>query len=98
MNKVVKESGPPTRYGRQVVYDREFFISICTRLLRGEDLQTICAKPPMPIGAVFLGWVEDHPEARAIYRSVDNFRSDRELGKRAAPRCGAPKTCRPTTI
>jgi hypothetical protein len=33
---------------------------------------------------VFQGWVEDHPEARAIYRSVDNFRSDRELAKKLA--------------
>jgi hypothetical protein len=30
---------------------------------------------------VFLWWVQDHPEARAIYRSVDNFRSDRALAK-----------------
>jgi hypothetical protein len=84
MSKVVKESGPTTRYGRRIVYDREIFISICTRLLRGEDLKKICATLPMPIGPVFLGWVEDHPEARAIYRSVDNFRSDRELAKQAA--------------
>jgi hypothetical protein len=35
----------------------------------------------MPIGAVFLGWMEDHPEAGAIYRSVENFRSDRGLVK-----------------
>jgi hypothetical protein len=81
MSKIVKESGPTTRYGRQITYDREMFISICERLLRGEDLRAICAKPPMPIGPVFLGWVEDHAEARAIYRSVDNFRSDRGLGK-----------------
>ena len=44
-----KQSGPTTLYGRQVAYDREIFISICARLLRGEDLKTICAKPPMPI-------------------------------------------------
>jgi hypothetical protein len=81
MRKVVKESGPTTRYGRQIAYDREIFISICERLLRGEELQTICAKPPMPIPPVFLGWMEDHPEARAIYRSVHNFTSDRQLGK-----------------
>jgi hypothetical protein len=79
-----KQSEPTTRYGRQIVYDREIFISICTRLLRGEDLDTICAKAPMPIGPVFLGWVEDYPEARAIYRSVHNFRSDRELAKKLA--------------
>jgi hypothetical protein len=84
MNTSSKQSGPTTRYGRQIVYDREIFISICTRLLRGEDLDTICATPPMPIGPVFLGWVEDYPEARAIYRSVDNFRSDRELAKKLA--------------
>jgi hypothetical protein len=79
-----KQSGPTTLYGRQVAYDREIFISICTRLLRGEDLKTICAKPPMPIEPVFLGWVEDYPEARAIYRSVENFRMDRELAKKLA--------------
>ena len=81
MSKVVKQSGPTTLYGRPIVYDREIMISICRKLLLGQDLETICAKPPMPIGPVFLGWVEDHPEARAIYRSVHNFRSDRELAK-----------------
>ena len=84
MRKAVKESGPTTRYGRQIVYDREIFISICTRLLRGEDLDTICATPPLPIGPVFMAWVEDHPEARAIYRSTHNFRSDRQLAKQLA--------------
>src|SRR5262249_848109 len=84
MNTSSKQSGPTTRYGRQIVYDREIFISICARLLRGEDLDAICAKAPMPIGPVFMGWVEDHPEARAIYRSVHNFRSDRELAKKLA--------------
>jgi hypothetical protein len=81
MNKVAKDSGPTTRYGRQIVYDREIFISICRKILLGQDLQTICAKPPMPIGQVFLGWVQDHPEARAIYRSVDDFRMDRGLAR-----------------
>jgi hypothetical protein len=79
-----KQSGPTTLYGRQVAYDREIFISICARLLRGEDLQAICAKPPMPIAPVCMGWVEDHQEARAIYRSVHNFRSDREVAKQLA--------------
>src|SRR5262249_11507017 len=60
---------------------RGIFISICRKILLGQDLETICAKPPMPVGGAFLGWVEDHGEARAIYRSVDNFRSDRKLGK-----------------
>jgi hypothetical protein len=81
MSKVVKESGPTTLYGRQIVYDREIFISICRKILLGKDLQTICAKAPMPIPPVFLGWVQDHPEARAIYRSVDNFRMDRGLAR-----------------
>ena len=79
-----EQSGPTTLYGRQVAYDREICISICRKVLLGEDLQTICAKPPMPIGPVFMGWVEDHPEARAIYRSMENFRMDRELGKQLA--------------
>ena len=81
MSKVAKQPGPTTRYGRQIAYDREIVISICMRLLDGEDLRDICAKPPMPIGPVFLGWIEDHPEARAKYRSVQNFQSDRELAK-----------------
>jgi hypothetical protein len=54
-------------------------ISICRQLLQGQDLNTICAKPPMPIGPVFLEWVKDHAEARAIYRSVRNFPCDRQL-------------------
>jgi hypothetical protein len=78
MSKVIKQSGPTTLNGRPIVYDREIFISICRKILLRQDLQTICA---MPIGLVFLGWVEDHPEARAIYRSVRNFRSDRELAR-----------------
>jgi hypothetical protein len=76
-----KQSGPTTRHGRQIVYDREIVISICRQLLQGQDLKTICAKPPMPIGPVFLGWVEDHPEAREIHRSVRNFEYDRGLAK-----------------
>jgi hypothetical protein len=80
-NTSSKQSGPTTLYGRPIGYDRETFILICRKILLGEDLQTICAKPPMPIGPVFLGWREDHPEARAIYRSVENFRSDRALMK-----------------
>jgi hypothetical protein len=81
MRKVVEQSGPTTLYGRQVAYDREICISICRKILLGKDLQTICAKPPMPIGPLFLGWVQDHPEARAINRSVDNFRMDRGLAR-----------------
>src|SRR5262249_35601080 len=76
-----KQFGPTTRYGRQIVYDREIFISICRRLLEGEDLREICGKPAMPIGGVLLGWMQDHPEARAIYRSVQNFECDSELAK-----------------
>jgi hypothetical protein len=76
-----KQSGPTTRYGRQIAYDFEIAITICRRLLLGEDLREICAKPPMPIGLVFSGGVQDHPEARAIYRSVDNFRMDRGLAR-----------------
>jgi hypothetical protein len=76
-----EQSGPTTRYGRQIVYDREIAISICRKILLGQDLQTICAKPPMPIGQVFLGWVQDHQEAREIHRSALNFQSDRSLAK-----------------
>ncbi len=79
-----KQSGPTTKGGRQIAYDREIVILICRKVLLGEDLQTICAKPPMPIGPVFLGWVQDHQEAREIYRSVRNFQSDRELVKELA--------------
>lgn len=43
-----EQSGPTTRYGRQIAYDREIFIAIFGRFLLGEDLRTICAKPPMP--------------------------------------------------
>jgi hypothetical protein len=76
-----KSSSKYDEYGRPLVYDRETVITICRKLLIGQDLKTICAKPPMPPGLVFLGWVQDHPEARSIYGSVDNFRMDRGLAK-----------------
>ena len=68
-------------HGRQVAYDREMCIAICQRFLLGEDLGAICAKPPMPIPAMFLGWVQHHQEAREIHRCARNFLSDRKLAK-----------------
>ena len=76
-----KQSRRKSQYERPIVYDREIFIEICTRLLQGEDLQATCAKPPMPRDVVFLGWIQDHQEARAIHRSLQNFQSDRLLAK-----------------
>jgi hypothetical protein len=76
-----KPSDPMTKYGRPIAYDREIFIGICRRLIIGEELQKICSEHGMPIGPVFLGWVQDHQEAREIYRSAENFHSDRRLVK-----------------
>ena len=76
-----KPSDPMTKYGRPIAYDREIFIGICRRLINGEDLQKICTEHGMPIEPVFLGWVQDHKEAREIYRSADNFHSNRRLAK-----------------
>ena len=76
-----KQSEPATLHGRQVAYDREMCIAICRRFLLGEDFRAICAKPPMPIEGVFLGWVQHHQEAREIYRCARNFLSDRSLAK-----------------
>jgi hypothetical protein len=76
-----KQSEPATLHGRQVAYDREMCIAICRRFLLGEDLGAICAKPPMPIPAMFLGWVQQHQEAREIHRCACNFLSDRKLAK-----------------
>jgi hypothetical protein len=73
-----------TSYDRPIAYDREILIEICRRLIIGQNLQAICSKPPMPIGTVFLGWVQDHKEAREIYRSAQNFQSDRKLAKEVA--------------
>jgi hypothetical protein len=76
-----KPSDPMTEYGRPVAYDREILIGICRRLIIGEELRKICTERGMPIGPVFLGWVQDHKEAREIYRSAENFHSDRRLVK-----------------
>jgi hypothetical protein len=76
-----KQSEPATLHGRQVAYDREMCIVICRRFLLGEDFQAICAKPPMPIPAMFLAWVQHHQEAREIHRCACNFLSDRKLAK-----------------
>src|ERR1700747_984126 len=74
-----KPADPMTKYGRPIAYDREIFIGICRRLINGEDLEKICTEHGMPIGPVFLGWVQDHKEASEIHRSVAYFQSDREL-------------------
>jgi hypothetical protein len=76
-----KQSEPATSHGRQVAYDREMCIVICRRFLLGEDFRAICEKPPMPIPAMFLGWVQHHQEAREIHRCARNFLSDRKLAK-----------------
>ena len=77
-SKQSRHLGP---YERPILYDREILIEICTRLLAGEDLPAICARPPMPRDFVFLGWIQDHQEAREIYRSLQNFKLDRSLAK-----------------
>jgi hypothetical protein len=76
-----KQSGPTTKDGRQIAYDREMCITICERYVRGEDLKAICAQLPMPIAPMFMKWVQEHPEGRALYRCAENFKSDRALAK-----------------
>ena len=85
-----KQSRRKSEYERPIVYDREIFIEICRRLLLGEDPLAICEKPPMPTRPGFLGWTQDHKEAREIYRSMENFRSDRAL----ASKLGTPSAGR----
>ena len=68
-------------YDRAIAYDREICIEICRQLILRKELREICSKPPMPPGQAFLCWVQDHKEAREIYRSAQNFRSDRSLAK-----------------
>jgi hypothetical protein len=70
-----------TRYGRPIFYDREIFIRICSRRVDREDLRAICNEPGMPREGVFLGWMEDHREAREIYQSSQNVAVHRMLSK-----------------
>ena len=86
-----KPSDPMTKYGRPIAYDREIFIAICRRLIIGEDLEKICTERGMPIEPVFLGWIQDHKEAREIYRSADNFHSDRRLVPSARRRAASAR-------
>jgi hypothetical protein len=76
-----KQSAPTMVEGRQVGYDREICITICMRWVRGEDIKVICAKFPMPLPLVFYDWVQNHPEARAIFHCAGAFKTDRMLGK-----------------
>jgi hypothetical protein len=62
-----------------LVYDREIFIEMCRGFINGEDLIAICVSPGMPFPPVLRGWMENHPEAMAIYRSACNFKGSREL-------------------
>jgi hypothetical protein len=80
-----KQSGPTMVRERYVGYDRETCITICLRWIRGEDIKAICTTPPMPIPLVFYGWVQNHPEARAIFHCAGAFKADgmmaREVSK-----------------
>ena len=77
-----KQSDPMMKmYGRPVVYNRDIFIEVCERITNGEDLHTICASPGMPLACVFRGWIEDHKEGRAIYRSACDLKDGRTLAK-----------------
>jgi hypothetical protein len=72
-----------TGQGRYVEYDREAFLTICCRLLRGDNMKDICAKPPMPPALLVAQWVQTHPEARAIFQCAGAFDLERRLGKEA---------------
>jgi hypothetical protein len=77
-----KQSDPMMKmYGRPVVYNRDILIEICERITNGEDFHTICASPGMPPACVFRGWIEDHKEGRAIYRSACDLKDGRTLAK-----------------
>jgi hypothetical protein len=75
------KSGPTMVRERYVGYDRDTCITICMRLIRGEDIKAICTNPPMPIPLIFYGWVENHPEARAIFHCAGAFKADRMLAR-----------------
>jgi hypothetical protein len=76
-----KQSGPTMVRERYVGYDRDSCITICLRLIRGEDIKVICTIPPMPIPLVFYGWAENHPEARAIFHCAGAFKADRMMAR-----------------
>jgi hypothetical protein len=80
-SSLARRGATTTRYGRPVFYDREVFIRICSRRVDREDLRAICNEPGMPRGGVFLGWMEDHKEAREIYQSSQNVAVHRMLSK-----------------
>jgi hypothetical protein len=70
---------PTTKDGRQIAYERHMCVEICEKLVRGEDLKVICGKLPMPPAPIFLKWIQENPEGRAIHRCAMNFISDRTL-------------------
>jgi hypothetical protein len=77
-----KESDPMLKeYGRPVVYNREIVIDICARWIDGEDFNKICHPAGMPLACVFRGWIENHKEAREIYRSARDLKEDRRLAR-----------------
>ena len=43
-----KQSGPTMVRERYVGYDRDTCITICLRLIRGEDIKAICTTPRCP--------------------------------------------------
>jgi hypothetical protein len=76
-----KQSSWISQFERKVAYDRDTFITICQRYIRGEELSAICAKAPMPAAQCFLSQVQNNEEARAIWECALKFKSDRGLAK-----------------
>jgi hypothetical protein len=76
-----KKSSWLSQFERKVAYDRDTFIEICKRYLRGEQLSEICKKPPMPLAQCVVSWVENNEEASDIWNCARKFESDRVLAK-----------------
>lgn len=62
--------------GYPTTYCQTTAIQICTRLVEGESLRSVCRDPAMPaISTVFL-WLQAHPEFREQYDLARDAQAD----------------------
>lgn len=75
-------TGPPRRHRPSFEYSDEIAMTICSRLINGESLRTICADRAMPAKATVCRWLARHAEFRDQYafaRALQMERSGDEM-------------------
>jgi len=70
-------TGPPQRQRPSFEYSDEIATTICSRLIKGESLRSICADAGMPAKATVCRWLARNAEFRHQYADAREMQMDR---------------------